>query len=409
MSKRSGSPVTDPRPKRRLLMEGAVELDAPALAGLGQVQRKVSYKYAKLGQSSNKRTRVSGTDVKYRYKVMFGPWGSKLTTQKDPCYISTVNTDVLLSGGNQGGIYSAIPMYAQKNSINGGTSLPIVCMSLTRGRNFVQGGNLIYSQCDICKPVLGSDGSVRFFPAGLVTAPAFNYLRANNETGTSYVTDWQPYKGDIASTFVSQILGANAVLKRTEIRLEAWGSRTKPTTYHVALVQFTDECNPSASAVTPTTLVHTDYNIFPPGSDGAKWWMTFGKKLIHHPLDADQIPRDTSMKVMWGNTFTIEPQANTDLDDSPQCVLKRYTVDLNRMCRYNWQNASSVTEDQVINNGYLSSNGLLATDVEPCARVYLMCWCDNYVNVETTSNAPISTDAMPSIGLDVINTFYVDQ
>lgn len=374
--------------------------------GLALVSRRYDFRYVQLGKpnapSLGKRKEFVTRYSKLEY-LLTGE-ASASTPSSDNTAWGQYKNHRLPTGA---GAYTvntigAVPLVNQDNSLNGGTRLPGMLMSLTRIPNLINaagtaspstvnamipfldsGGNFVWKNSE--SSLGNSGGTLDLFgiqPDGTYS-DNYSYVYTNNRSGAS--SDYFP--------------GRYGILKNVNLKLELWGQKTRPTKFHIVICQLDQDVNPSMIA--DATTITGRSTTFTNATNACKFWTNEFKPYTHHPWAATYTAQNVGMKVLFSDTVYIEAKSTQDNDTTPQCRMKNYTFAFNRRCHFDWDqdNNTSVTEADVNRfnrENYINQN---RADVNPNARIYFFIKAENFKKTAPAIASTSTDDNIPSFSM----------
>lgn len=296
-------------------------------------------------------------------------------------------------------IPAQIPMlYGDHGTLGIGTfRAPAFFVNVTRRPNIVDSSGTITRGADIFIPSSNNTNVYLEQMANYGFAGTANdtFLNSTNCSGSGQTSEWQPYYTTRGSYSVLGMPGSKAILSGVSFKLEAWGQKKRPTRYQVALVQFDERVAPEFNSRGATE----QYLTYPQSTDQNQFWTEFMRGKMWHPWSVGYGPQKY-LKILASDSFDIEPTNNTDNDGDPQCVMKRYYFQLNRMCHFNW-GGDNYSDPAVDGPGINNVNcEITHCDVDPKARLYVMVYASNYYKQTMTSAGTVNADYVPCCAFD---------
>lgn len=216
------------------------------------------------------------------------------------------------------------------------------------------------------------------------TTIKWNPLNGQNPSGVALSPAWQlENSSHLANTAGSVPLEA-AIHKWSSLDLELWGCKNKPTKYHIALVQFSEDVLPDWNDRT---------------AQSAEFWQSMMKHFIYSPLaKMDDGYNRKKFKILKQYTYNIDPTSSYENDADPHVKTLKLFYRFNRHTNFAWQwsNPNVLSVGDMDDADYRQEAQQPSTQCHPNARIYVMVRASNYTKViapatiENTTNPSIS-------------------
>lgn len=222
-----------------------------------------------------------------------------------------------------------------------------------------------------------------------------------NVNGRSPVTDvdspsWTTERAEANATNSSIHPRSASLFRWADIRMDCWGMKNHPCKFVLELCQLKEEVVPGGSI---------DDNV-------GRFWDSQLRPFISNPNFSQPGYGDRSLKkILDRKEFHMNPTSTTESDPDPHCRSVKLFYWFNRMCRYDWKDATTVGE-RVTNANYpnfvsprvVSDNQL---QTHPNARLFFMIRATKFVR-SPTELSQTNADT-PSISIQVrCNHMVVD-
>lgn len=186
-----------------------------------------------------------------------------------------------------------------------------------------------------------------------------------------------------------------AIHKWSSIDLELWGCKNKPTKFHIALCQFSEDVLPDWGDRT---------------NQSAEFWQSMVKHYTYSPLaKIDDGFNKKKMKILKQYTYNIDPTASFENDPDPHVKTVKLYYKFNRKCNFSWQfNGPEVMTVADLNDeDYRIEHGQNQLQVHPNARLYLMIRASNFTQI--TQPATVDNTTNPSISWRLRTCYLVNS
>lgn len=212
----------------------------------------------------------------------------------------------------------------------------------------------------------------------------------NVDTTGSWVLENSGGTSNSAHTFPHE----SAIHKWSSIDLELWGCKNKPTKYHIALCQFSED-------VLPDWGNRKDQS--------AEFWQSLVKHYTYSPMaKMDDGFNRKKMKMLKQYTYNIDPTASYENDPDPHVKTVKLYYKFNRKCNFAWQFAGPEVQTVADMNDedWKAEHGQNQTQVHPNARIYLMIRASNFTRIDQP--AVVDNTTNPSISWRLRSCFLVN-
>lgn len=186
----------------------------------------------------------------------------------------------------------------------------------------------------------------------------------------------------------------SAIHKWSSIDLELWGCKNKPTKYHIALCQFSED-------VLPDWGDRADQS--------AEFWQSLIKHYTYSPMaKIDDGFNRKKIKILKQYTYNIDPTASYENDPDPHVKTVKLFYKFNRKCNFSWMFAGPEVQTiaDMNDEDWRREHGQNQNQVHPNARLYLMIRASNFTQV--THPAVVDNTTNPSISWRLRSCFLVN-
>lgn len=265
----------------------------------------------------------------------------------------------------------------QTNSpVSGATKCPIFLMDLSCIPNIVDDtGNINYPQNMWELYFINATGQY-----GWLQVPG---QAATGSTGTTYATGGWQYEKVIGGGSVIKAPHANALLKWLDVRMNLWGTSTKPVKVTASIVQLPtyaqpiDTYNVAATAVSSTAgIVCSDNGTSGNDQGSVGFWTELLDHQTYNPISIVGRRQQKGLKVIRTTTVQFDPKTSIESGDTdPHCKTVKMFVKAGRKLNYAWQDSTygltgNDTTDAVADWDASIGNNNCFT--HPNAKLYLM-------------------------------------
>lgn len=191
---------------------------------------------------------------------------------------------------------------------------------------------------------------------------------------------------------------------RTEIKLNLYGMKTRPTKFILSLVRFQD------AHYTPvddqgSNVIGTCDEL------GTAFWQSRIKRLTANPIADQSTIRTRAMKVLKQRVYKIGPTSSDQTDPDPHCITVHWKHDINRICSMRKYQQVSTDDAVVVDANKVSQDintSQWTTNYTPFARdrVYLLIEAQAWVPLAEAS--PVDATTSPSIDYNFKTTIRAD-
>lgn len=201
------------------------------------------------------------------------------------------------------------------------------------------------------------------------------------------------------STFPNRVhVGAS------EIKLNLYGCKTRPTKFTLSLVRFKKDnycpLNDQATAEQNTL-----------DELGTAFWQSRVKRLVANPIADQYRVNGSDMQVIARRVYDIAPTSTTESDPDPHCITVNWTHDINRVVNLKKYQAVDTDDVNVVNANLIAKDQpstQISANYTPFAkdRVYLL--------IEATAWTPLAeadaqdANTSPSLEYNFKTTFRCD-
>lgn len=221
-------------------------------------------------------------------------------------------------------------------------------------------------------------------------------LNGHETDGTTLSSVWQTETSSHASSTVGAVPLDQAIHKWSSLDLELWGTKNKPTKYHIALVQFSED-------VLPDWGNRTDQS--------AEFWQSMVKHYVYNPLaKIDDGYNRRKMKILQQYTYNIDPTASYENDTDPHVKTVKLFYKFNRQSNFSWMyNTPAVQTIPDMNQAdWRAERQQNQPQVHPNARIYVMVRASNFTKV-TEGVGTIDNTTTPSISWRMKTCYMINN
>lgn len=171
--------------------------------------------------------------------------------------------------------------------------------------------------------------------AGLAFMQNSMLTTAGGTLGASYLLETSASQG---STVASNGLGQKALLLWQQVKLNLYGSKTRPIRYHIRIVQFKDK-----ETYDPFLLTTDPANIAQINAEAQQFYQEELKQLTYNPIDKVNVYNSKrAYRVIHSEVITIDPPKTIDQDQVPNVHTWKYFVRPGSLCDFSKVASNSV-------------------------------------------------------------------